>query len=109
MLRPRRDPGQPDQRVEGVTARFAGTEPWGLLRLIGAHHSKIAPLVDPLDRARSILEFRVPLVGGRRFFRRAEARVYLALGFRVLDPKTQAATPLILPREWPRAAPLLSY
>ncbi|QNM95337.1 hypothetical protein [Chitinimonas koreensis] len=93
-------------QVDGVTASFPGLGQWGLLRLIGAHRPLAAPAVDPLEPSRSILEFTVPLQDGATPPRSMEARVYLAVGLNSLDPKSQAAQPLVLPRDWPRAAPL---
>lgn len=103
QVRPHADDAQNDLRIYGATARFGEGAPWSLLRLLGAHRPRTAPLVDPTDRARALLEFRVPVDDAQKHA--GEARVFLSLGTSVVDPKTQAETQILPPREWPVAAP----
>ncbi|QDQ28511.1 hypothetical protein FNU76_20300 [Chitinimonas arctica] len=104
--RPRALSRQADLQVDGVSASFPAMGQWGALRLIAAHRPQQAPAQDPLDPSRNILEFVVPLSDGGNPPQSTEARVYLALGLSVLDPRNQQAQALVVPREWPRAAPL---
>lgn len=106
VWRPQPQASQEDLQVGGPTARFTGTAPWGLLRLIDAHRPLSVAPVDHHAASRCILEFAVPIHEGQPPVRQSAARVYLSLELNSLDAKTQTAQPLALPREWPRVAPL---
>jgi len=105
LLRPRADSTQTDLKIDDRTARFTGAGDWGLLRLIAAHRPRAVPARDPMDDSRCNLEFVVPTVDARTPRKQNSARLYLALGLRAIDPKSQSAQPLTVPRDWPRAAP----
>ncbi|MEH6460710.1 type VI secretion system protein [Chitinimonas sp. JJ19] len=103
--RPVVDTTQSTLRVDGSVASFAAAGNWGLLRFIEAHQPVALPSTDPLDPSRWLLQFNVPLADSANPAARSHARVFLALTLNSIDPKTQAAQPLLLPRDWPRAAP----
>lgn len=109
-LRPLAEPAQPELRVRDATAAFSASGAWGLLRLIDAHRPRYVPALDPLDPDRVLLEFVVPVgaaaPGSAPGPASGAARLYLALNFSGLDPKTQAQTRLSLPASFPRSAPV---
>ncbi len=106
VWRPRIDTQQSDLRTDDVLASYGGNGNWSLLRLIANHRPQTQPAIDPLDPSKRYLEFRVPMVDTSTPPRTSEAKVFLAIGFNAVDPKTQAAQRIVLPADWPRTAPL---
>lgn len=104
IWRPEASPASKLMTVDGATASFASQGPWSLLRWIDAHRPVSASPVDAHDPSRRLLEFNVPTLdkGGRR----ADARLYLMVKLAAIDGNGQAGASLILPKTWPRLAPL---
>lgn len=100
---PHADPTQTDMRVDGNTVSFRADGPWALLELVRRHTPRSAPRVDPADPDVVLLEFRVPTRARDAGAKDApsEARVYLGVKFQGVDPETQAAVTLDLPRRFP--------
>ena len=108
LWRPAADPQQADLQVTGASASFLAGGEWALLRMIDAHRPKATTATDPLDAARVLLEFTVPLVGIEQPVGKTPtgaARLYLGFNMAGKDPKTQAPLALMLPSAFPRSAP----
>jgi type VI secretion system protein ImpL len=106
---PAADPRQADLQRDGASASFSAAGEWALLRLVERHRARGAASDDGgLDPARVLLEFAVPVVPAANPPGVAAdhwARMHLAVSLSAKDAKTQAATTLRLPAQFPRFAP----
>lgn len=104
--RPLADPAQPNLTVQGVSANFAASGPWALLRFVQAQRVRAAGSPDP---SQLLLRFNVPVQGNKADAKGKPAsgttRLFVTLAMSGVDAQTQASKPLVLPDSFPSSAP----
>ncbi|MBI3897231.1 MAG: hypothetical protein HY308_02925 [Gammaproteobacteria bacterium] len=108
-VEPLPDPQQQNLHVNNNAATFDADGPWALLKLLRRHAPSQGPRLDPNDPSVALLEFRVPTQDKAHTDAAApvDSRIYLGLRLQGVDPKTQTAVALKLPKVFPAYAPMV--